>query len=122
MIRRPPRSTPLYSSAASDVYKRQELFSCELRALTIIVIAHCFYNRLYRIVTLVMFIANIRSPVVDTQAKKEDVITQETESEEMARSAERDKVDFVAVATPLVERGFRVTSVHPETKMGVMKN
>src|SRR5660398_163976 len=25
MIRRPPRSTPLYSSAASDVYKRQEL-------------------------------------------------------------------------------------------------
>ena len=26
MIRRPPRSTPLYSSAASDVYKRQRLF------------------------------------------------------------------------------------------------
>ena len=25
MIRRPPRSTPLYSSAASDVYKRQKL-------------------------------------------------------------------------------------------------
>src|SRR5674476_573152 len=25
MIRRPPRSTPLYSSAASDVYKRQPL-------------------------------------------------------------------------------------------------
>src|SRR5660397_126407 len=24
MIRRPPRSTPLYSSAASDVYKRQK--------------------------------------------------------------------------------------------------
>ena len=27
MIRRPPRSTPLYSSAASDVYKRQELIA-----------------------------------------------------------------------------------------------
>src|SRR5450759_6005185 len=26
MIRRPSRSTPLYSSAASDVYKRQPLF------------------------------------------------------------------------------------------------
>src|SRR5660397_138124 len=26
MIRRPPRSTPLYSSAASDVYKRQRPF------------------------------------------------------------------------------------------------
>src|SRR3546814_18981431 len=26
MIRRPPRSTPLYSSAASDVYKRQSAF------------------------------------------------------------------------------------------------
>src|SRR5660397_263189 len=26
MIRRPPRSTPLYSSAASDVYKRQQQF------------------------------------------------------------------------------------------------
>ena len=25
MIRRPPRSTPLYSSAASDVYKRQTI-------------------------------------------------------------------------------------------------
>src|SRR5660397_73094 len=25
MIRRPPRSTPLYSSAASDVYKRQAI-------------------------------------------------------------------------------------------------
>ena len=24
MMRRPPRSTPLYSSAASDVYKRQD--------------------------------------------------------------------------------------------------
>ena len=29
MIRRPPRSTPLYSSAASDVYKRQ---ACVLRS------------------------------------------------------------------------------------------
>eukprot|EP00826_Nyctotherus_ovalis_P001078 TRINITY_DN10126_c0_g1_i15.p1 TRINITY_DN10126_c0_g1~~TRINITY_DN10126_c0_g1_i15.p1 ORF type:complete len:105 (-),score=12.51 TRINITY_DN10126_c0_g1_i15:53-346(-) len=27
MIRRPPRSTPLYSSAASDVYKRQPTFN-----------------------------------------------------------------------------------------------
>src|SRR5665647_1877844 len=27
MIRRPPRSTPLYSSAASDVYKRQIPYS-----------------------------------------------------------------------------------------------
>ena len=27
MIRRPPRSTPLYSSAASDVYKRQDLIN-----------------------------------------------------------------------------------------------
>eukprot|EP00826_Nyctotherus_ovalis_P034672 TRINITY_DN2909_c0_g1_i1.p2 TRINITY_DN2909_c0_g1~~TRINITY_DN2909_c0_g1_i1.p2 ORF type:complete len:110 (+),score=22.34 TRINITY_DN2909_c0_g1_i1:25-330(+) len=30
MIRRPPRSTPLYSSAASDVYKRQSLHGVEL--------------------------------------------------------------------------------------------
>src|SRR5450759_2121539 len=28
MIRRPPRSTPLYSSAASDVYKRQRDSAC----------------------------------------------------------------------------------------------
>lgn len=32
------------------------------------------------------------------------------------------QIDFVSIATPLVERGFRVTPVHPETKMGVMKN
>ena len=31
-------------------------------------------------------------------------------------------IDFVAIATPLVERGFRVTPVHPETKMGCMRN
>ena len=31
MIRRPPRSTPLYSSAASDVYKRQEYGSPAIR-------------------------------------------------------------------------------------------
>src|SRR5450759_812672 len=31
MIRRPPRSTPLYSSAASDVYKRQYLFQWTVR-------------------------------------------------------------------------------------------
>ena len=31
MIRRPPRSTPLYSSAASDVYKRQHLEGKVLR-------------------------------------------------------------------------------------------
>src|SRR5674476_630271 len=32
MIRRPPRSTPLYSSAASDVYKRQRIRSTTRRA------------------------------------------------------------------------------------------
>jgi hypothetical protein len=32
------------------------------------------------------------------------------------------QIDFVAIATPLVERGFRVTPVHPETKSGVMRN
>src|SRR5660397_110594 len=31
MIRRPPRSTPLYSSAASDVYKRQTLWRMEMK-------------------------------------------------------------------------------------------
>src|SRR5660398_248126 len=34
MIRRPPRSTPLYSSAASDVYKRQ------LREYELMMIVH----------------------------------------------------------------------------------
>ena len=33
MIRRPPRSTPLYSSAASDVYKRQPLYPTSHRTL-----------------------------------------------------------------------------------------
>ena len=32
MIRRPPRSTPLYSSAASDVYKRQARAPCRADA------------------------------------------------------------------------------------------
>ena len=32
MIRRPPRSTPLYSSAASDVYKRQDVVGVRARA------------------------------------------------------------------------------------------
>jgi Bifunctional DNA primase/polymerase, N-terminal len=34
----------------------------------------------------------------------------------------KSQIDFVSIATPLVNRGFRVTPVHPETKMGVMKN
>ena len=33
MIRRPPRSTPLYSSAASDVYKRQLIYYLILLAV-----------------------------------------------------------------------------------------
>src|SRR5660397_261876 len=39
MIRRPPRSTPLYSSAASDVYKRQLLDLLELTVGTVIAAA-----------------------------------------------------------------------------------
>src|SRR5665647_1412583 len=35
MIRRPPRSTPLYSSAASDVYKRQPLLRVRVRAVAL---------------------------------------------------------------------------------------
>src|SRR5674476_492526 len=34
MIRRPPRSTPLYSSAASDVYKRQDHTYTEISRYT----------------------------------------------------------------------------------------
>lgn len=30
--------------------------------------------------------------------------------------------DFVAIATPLVVKGFRITPVHPQTKCGVMGN
>src|SRR5450759_5995047 len=40
MIRRPPRSTPLYSSAASDVYKRQLFALCG--ALTLAEVAGVF--------------------------------------------------------------------------------
>ncbi len=32
------------------------------------------------------------------------------------------KIDFVAIATPLILAGRRITPVHPMTKMGVMKN
>ncbi len=35
---------------------------------------------------------------------------------------DKTKPDYVQIATPLVERGFRVTPVHPETKSGVMRN
>jgi hypothetical protein len=35
---------------------------------------------------------------------------------------DKKKPDYVQIATPLVERGFRVTPVHPETKSGVMRN
>lgn len=30
--------------------------------------------------------------------------------------------DFVAIATPLIQRNFRITPVHPETKGGVVRN
>ncbi|HTT24500.1 MAG TPA: bifunctional DNA primase/polymerase [Candidatus Sulfotelmatobacter sp.] len=35
---------------------------------------------------------------------------------------DKTQPDYVQIATPLVERGFRVTPVHPETKSGVMLN
>lgn len=35
---------------------------------------------------------------------------------------EKSKIDYISIATPLVDRGFRVTPVHPETKQPVMKN
>eukprot|EP00826_Nyctotherus_ovalis_P047789 TRINITY_DN5547_c0_g1_i6.p1 TRINITY_DN5547_c0_g1~~TRINITY_DN5547_c0_g1_i6.p1 ORF type:complete len:131 (-),score=5.21 TRINITY_DN5547_c0_g1_i6:562-930(-) len=38
MIRRPPRSTPLYSSAASDVYKRQANTQCLLKQRNALVV------------------------------------------------------------------------------------
>src|SRR5660397_155060 len=41
MIRRPPRSTPLYSSAASDVYKRQMSY-CSVKSRDMI--EYCFNN------------------------------------------------------------------------------
>ena len=41
MIRRPPRSTPLYSSAASDVYKRQTLVRSLIKR-------HNYWRRLNR--------------------------------------------------------------------------
>eukprot|EP00826_Nyctotherus_ovalis_P016866 TRINITY_DN1491_c0_g1_i6.p1 TRINITY_DN1491_c0_g1~~TRINITY_DN1491_c0_g1_i6.p1 ORF type:complete len:133 (+),score=13.84 TRINITY_DN1491_c0_g1_i6:25-399(+) len=43
MIRRPPRSTPLYSSAASDVYKRQLLLHPRVRHIH--VVKQFGYNR-----------------------------------------------------------------------------
>ncbi len=30
--------------------------------------------------------------------------------------------DFVAIATPLIQRKFRITPVHPQTKCGVVRN
>eukprot|EP00826_Nyctotherus_ovalis_P003870 TRINITY_DN10801_c0_g2_i2.p2 TRINITY_DN10801_c0_g2~~TRINITY_DN10801_c0_g2_i2.p2 ORF type:complete len:117 (-),score=11.91 TRINITY_DN10801_c0_g2_i2:604-933(-) len=38
MIRRPPRSTPLYSSAASDVYKRQVHGGCIKKHISLVLI------------------------------------------------------------------------------------
>ena len=41
MIRRPPRSTPLYSSAASDVYKRQLLLRASFSAPKVMHLLRC---------------------------------------------------------------------------------
>jgi hypothetical protein len=40
----------------------------------------------------------------------------------MTQSQPQPKPDFIAIAMPLVKRGFRVTPVHPQTKCGVMSN
>eukprot|EP00826_Nyctotherus_ovalis_P066702 TRINITY_DN988_c0_g1_i5.p3 TRINITY_DN988_c0_g1~~TRINITY_DN988_c0_g1_i5.p3 ORF type:complete len:104 (+),score=7.01 TRINITY_DN988_c0_g1_i5:25-312(+) len=44
MIRRPPRSTPLYSSAASDVYKRQAQEDLKVCRIIKAVIAHFVFS------------------------------------------------------------------------------
>ena len=46
MIRRPPRSTPLYSSAASDVYKRQGWFHAGWSSAA--VVAPAFLTLIFR--------------------------------------------------------------------------
>src|SRR5450759_1150583 len=50
MIRRPPRSTPLYSSAASDVYKRQTYEAVDTKlarsAKPSYILQLCFYSEL----------------------------------------------------------------------------
>ena len=44
MCRRPPRSPPRYSSAASDVYKRQEGARTDLKRTTLLVFAVTLHN------------------------------------------------------------------------------
>jgi Bifunctional DNA primase/polymerase, N-terminal len=46
----------------------------------------------------------------------------DTELQSPLPSGSKSQPDFVSIATDLVQQGFRVTPVHPETKMGVMKN
>src|SRR5674476_465498 len=64
MIRRPPRSTPLYSSAASDVYKRQLLYRIVVHKFHIAIEAagdHCFVHPFTSIQRFYEHIANTAS-------------------------------------------------------------
>ena len=77
MIRRPPRSTPLYSSAASDVYKRQVLFAAVIWYLKIyengkfctfphaIELLNKPYSDLFTILTSYRELENYLSPFMD---------------------------------------------------------
>jgi hypothetical protein len=56
----------------------------------------------------------------------------ESETKDLQTDAETDltpipaelaaKIDFIAIGTPLIRAGRRITPVHPMTKMGVMRN
>src|SRR5660397_221931 len=77
MIRRPPRSTPLYSSAASDVYKRQTVLAIRDHTSFAIQIAVWLW--------LTVIAANLAEAVADGRGKAQAEALRRAKTDTIAR-------------------------------------
>ena len=90
MIRRPPRSTPLYSSAASDVYKRQIKF----------------LPSIYQTAVLLLFAYTVLFLPAAIGATKSTLLSVNPKLEDAARGLGKNRTQvFRLITLPLIWRG-----------------
>ena len=69
MIRRPPRSTPLYSSAASDVYNRQLVVLDQMEHKVVLVLQDLKEPKEIKVLREVLVITDLRVLLVQLEVK-----------------------------------------------------
>ena len=120
MIRRPPRSTPLYSSAASDVYKRQGFDHTQFLGDTLPKIAFEKAGVIKRNIPVVIGeYADETKPVFEEKATFEDapIVFAQDNSEVLYDCAlkgdyQKQNMKTVLKAVELLQNAFEISDLH----------